>query len=211
MKKRTIKRNILSVLAVLVMLMAMLLTACGSSQAATTTPETETTEVENVKEEVTEPAVVEEVVETESTAEPTTEPETEDSKYPGIDMESTLPGLEWLATLDEIVDEPLIVVYNDDTNKKVIVKEGDEVEFSRSSDVLALYTPNNETMTAMAISGRFNKSWEGGNELPDSTTSKREIKCKKESISSDSEEKCSADIMINGELKQYWFVLKFVD
>ena len=73
------------------------------------------------------------------------------------------------------------------------------------------YTPNNETMTGMAISGRFNKSWEGGNELPDSTTSKRVIKCKKESISSDSEEKCSADIMINGELKQYGFVLKFVD
>ena len=47
--------------------------------------------------------------------------------------------------------------------------------------------------------------------MPDSTTSKREIKCKKGSISDDSEEKCSADIMINGELKQYWFVLKFVD
>lgn len=214
MKTKTIKRRtILSVLLVFTMLMATILTACGSSQAAVPTSETETTEVENVKEEVTEPTesvepeVAEEVVETE----PTTEPETEDSKYPGIDMESTLPGLEWLATLDEIVDEPLIVVYNDDTNKKVIVREGDEVEFSKSSDVLALYTPNNETMTAMAISGRFNKSWEGGNELPDSTTSKREIKCKKESISSDSEEKCSADIMINGELKQYWFVLKFVD
>lgn len=214
MKTKTIKRkNILSVLAVLVMLMAMILTACGSSQAAAPTPETETTEVENAKEEVTEPAesvepeVAEEVVETE----PTTEPETEDSKYPGIDMESTLPGLEWLATLDEIVDEPLIVVYNDDTNKKVIVKEGDEVEFSRSSDVLALYTPNNETMTAMTISGKFNKDWIGSNELPDSTTSKRVIMCKKGSISGDSEEECGADVMINGELQRYKFVLKFVD
>ena len=208
MKKRTIKRNILSVLAVLVMLMATLLTACSNQSAAAPAKEEatevkeDTAEVEQVKEEIAEP---------EPTAEPTPEPEIEDSKYPGIDMESTLPGLEWLATLDEIVDEPLIVVYNDETNKKVIVNEGDEVEFSKSSDVLALYTPNNETMTAMAISGRFNKSWEGGNELPDSTISKRVIKCKKESISSDSEEKCSADIMINGELKQYWFVLKFVD
>lgn len=212
MKKRTINRNILSVLVVMIMLMATLLTACSSGQA-TETPETETTEVENVKEEVTEPAesvepeVAEEVVETE----PTTEPETEDSKYPGIDMESTLPGLEWLATLDEIVDEPLIVVYNDDTNKKVIVKEGDEVEFSRSSDVLALYTPNNETMTAMTISGKFNKDWIGSNELPDSTTSKRVIMCKKGSISGDSEEECGADVMINGELQRYKFVLKFVD
>lgn len=209
MKKRTIKRSILSALVVTIMLMAALLTACSSGQATETPAKEETTKAE-VTEETAE-VEQEEVATPEPTEEPTPEPEVEDSKYPGIDMESTLPGLEWLASLDEIVEEPLIVVYNDETNKKVIVNEGDEVEFSRSSDVLALYTPNNETMTAMTISGRFNKSWEGGNELPDSTTSKREIKCKKESISSDSEEKCSADIMINGELKQYWFVLKFVD
>ena len=151
MKKRTIKRNILSVLAVLVMLMAMLLTACGSSQAAAPTPETETTEVENVKEEVTEPAesvepeVAEEVVETEPTAEPTPEPVVEDSKYPGIDMESTLPGLEWLDTFDGIITEPKLVIFNDETNKKVIVEEGERVEFSLT-DTLAVYVPtDNET------------------------------------------------------------------
>ena len=208
MKKKTIRRNTLKVLVVLVMLMAMLLTACSSGKTDVAPASEETSaaeadkEAEQVKEEAAEP---------EPTAEPTPEPTPEAVVYEGIDMESTLPGLEWMATFDEIVNEPLIVVYNDDTNKKVIVNEGDEVEFSKSSDVLALYTPNNETMTAMAISGRFNKSWEGGNELPDSTISKRVIKCKKESISSDSEEKCSADIMINGELKQYCFVLKFVD
>ena len=214
MKTKTIKRkNILSVLAVLVMLMAMLLTACGSSQAAAPTPETETTEVENAKEEVTEPAestepeVAEEVVETEPTAEPTPEPVV----YEGIDTESTLPGLEWLATLDEIVDEPLIVVYNDDTNKKVIVNEGDEVEFSKSNDVLALYSPNNETMTVMGLPGGFNEYWEGSNELSDSTTSKRAITCVRGATSSDSKQKCTAEAMINGELKQYRFILKFVD
>lgn len=210
MKKKAFKRkrNILNVLAVLVMLMAMLLTACSSSKtdAAPASEETSAAEADKEAEQVKE-----EAAEPEPTAEPTPEPTPEAVVYEGIDMESTLPGLEWMATFDEIVNEPLIVVYNDDTNKKVIVKEGDEVEFSKSSDVLALYTPNNETMTAMTISGKFNKYWQGSNELPDSTTSKREIKCKKESISSDSEEKCSADIMINGELKQYWFVLKFVD
>ena len=152
MKTKTIKRkNILSVLAVLVMLMAMLLTACGSSQAATPTPETETTEVENAKEEVTElaestePEVAEEVVETEPTAEPTPEPVVEDSKYPGIDMESTLPGLEWLDTFDGIITEPKLVVFNDETNKKVIVEEGERVEFSLT-DTLAVYVPSdNET------------------------------------------------------------------
>lgn len=216
MKTKTIKRkNILSVLAVLVMLMAMLLTACGSSQAAAPTPETETTEVENAKEEVTEPAestepeVAEEVVETEPTAEPTPEPVV----YEGIDTESTLPGLEWLATLDEIVDEQLIVVYNDETNKKVIVNEGDEVEFSRSSDVLALYTPNAETMPIIGLEtgGGFKEEWEGGTELPDVITSKRRIKCERGALSSESEQKCTAVIMINEELKQYEFVLKLVD
>lgn len=219
MRSKTIKKrsNILSVLVVFAMLMATILTACGSSKEAAPTPETETTEVENVKEEVTEtaesaePEVVEEVVETEPTAEPTPEPVVEDSKYPSIDMESTLPGLEWLASLDEIVEEPLIVVYNDETNKKVIVNEGDEVEFSRSSDVLALYSPNNETMAVGGLPGGFNEYWQGSNELPDSTTSKRAIACVRGATSSDSKQKCTAGVIINGELKEYRFVLKFVD
>lgn len=143
--------------------------------------------------------------------EPAPESKAEDSKYPGIDMESTLPGLEWLASLDEIVEEPLIVVYNDETNKKVIVNEGDEVEFSRSSDVLALYSPNNETMAVGGLPGGFNEYWQGSNELPDSTTSKRAIACVRGATSSDSKQKCTAGVIINGELKEYRFVLKFVD
>lgn len=219
MKTKTIKRkNILSVLAVLVMLMAMLLTACGSSQAATPTPETETTEVENVKEEVTEPAestepeVAEEVVETEPTAEPTPEPEVEDSKYPGIDMESTLPGLEWIATFDEIdVDEPIIVVYNDETNKKVIVNEGDEVEFSKTKDTIAFYTPNSEIINPWCEPGGFNESWLGSTELPDAVSSTRRIGCKKGVTSNDTELKCTLIAECNGEEKEYHFVLKLVD
>lgn len=210
MKKETMKRNTLSVLVVCIMHMATLLTACSSGQAAATPANEEATKAE-VTEEAPAVEQAEEVATPEPTAEPTPEPEVENSKYSDIDMESTLPGLEWLATLDEIVDEPLVVVYNDETNKKLIVQEGDEVEFSRLNDVLALYTPNNETMTIMTLSGWFDYSWEGGNKLPDSMTSKRRIMCKRGETSSDSEQKCSADIMLNGELKQYEFVLKFVD
>ena len=137
MKKKTIRRNTLKVLVVLVMLMAMLLTACSSGKTDVAPASEETSAVEADKE--TE-QVKEEAAEPEPTAEPTPEPTSEAVVYEGIDMESTLPGLEWMATFDEIVNEPLIVVYNDDTNKKVIVKEGDEVEFSRSNDVLALYS-----------------------------------------------------------------------
>ena len=209
MKKKTIRRNTLNVLAVLVMLMAMLLTACssGKTDAAPASEETSAAEADKETEQVKE-----EAAEPEPTAEPTPEPTSEAVVYEGIDMESTLPGLEWMATFDELdVKEPIIVVYNDDTNKKVIVSEGDEVEFSKSSDVLALYTPNNETMTAMGLPGEFNEYWEGGNELPDSTTSKRAITCVRGATSNDSEQKCTAEAMINGELKQYRFVLKFVD
>ena len=212
MKKKTIRRNTLKVLAVLVMLMAMLLTACSSGKTDVAPASEETSaaeadkETEQVKEEAAEPEPT-----AEPTSEPTPEPTPEAVVYEGIDMESTLPGLEWMATFDEIVNEPLIVVYNDDTNKKVIVNEGDEVEFSRSNDVLALYTPNNETMTVMGLPGEFNEYWEGGNELPDSTTSKRAITCVRGATSNDSEQKCTAEAMINGELQRYKFVLKFVD
>ena len=204
---KTKRKNILSVLAVLVMLMATLLTACSSAAAPAKEEATEVTEetaeVEQVEEEVATP---------EPTEEPTPEPEVEDSKYPGIDMESTLPGLEWIATFDEIdVDEPIIVVYNDDTNKKVIVNEGDEVEFSKTKDTLAFYTPNSETIQIAIIPGGFNESWEGGNELPDSLDSTRRIVCSKGVTLSESKLKCTLTAIINEEMKDYRFVLKFVD
>ena len=144
MKKRTIKRNILSVLVVMIMLMATLLTACSSGQATETPAKEETTKAE-VTEETAEVEQADEVATPEPTEEPTPEPEVEDSKYPGIDMESTLPGIEWLDTFDGIITEPKLVVFNDETNKKVIVEEGERVEFSLT-DTLAVYVPtDNET------------------------------------------------------------------
>ena len=210
MKKRTIKRNILSVLAVLVMLMATLLTACSNQSAAAAPAKEEVTEVKEDTAEVEQ--VKEEVAEPEPTAEPTPEPEVEDSKYPGIDMESTLPGLEWIATFDEIdVDEPIIVVYNDETNKKVIVNEGDKVEFSKSSDILAIYTPNMETINVWATPGGFNKKWAGDSELSDALTTTRSIICSKGVTLSDSKLECVVMAECNGEEKEYNFVLEFVD
>ena len=144
MKKRTIKRNILSVLVVMIMLMATLITACSSGQATETPAKEETTKAE-VTEETAEVEQAEEVATPEPTEEPTPEPEVEDSKYPGLDLESTLPGIEWLDTFDGIITEPKLVVFNDETNKKVIVEEGERVEFSLT-DTLAVYVPtDNET------------------------------------------------------------------
>lgn len=139
------RKSFLIVVTIMIMFMAMLLTACGSSKEVAPASEAETTEAENVKEEVTEPAesaepeVVEEVVETEPTAEPTPEPVV----YEGIDMESTLSGEEWIATFDGIITEPKLVVFNDETNKKVIVENGQEVDFE-STDKLSIYVPKGE-------------------------------------------------------------------
>ena len=211
MKTTNKRKNILSVLVVLVMLMATLLTACGSNKATAPSNDAETTKVETAQAEETDPAApaeVEEVTEVEPTAEPTPE----DTKYAGIDMESTLPGLEWIATFDNIaVDEPIIVVYNDETNKKVIVQEGDEVEFSKSSDILAFYTPDQDTITIVATPGGFDRFWDGESELPDSETSSRRIDCKKGVNTSDSIQYCSLIAQLNGETKEYKFMLKFVE
>ena len=141
MKKRTIKRNILSVLVVMIMIMATLLTACSSGQATETPAKEETTKAE-VTEETAEVEQTEEIATPEPTEEPTPEPEptSEPVVYEGIDMESTLPGAEWIATFNGIITEPKFVIFNDDTNKKVIVENGQEVEFS-DTDVLAVFFP----------------------------------------------------------------------
>lgn len=136
MKKKTNKRRVfLSVLLVMVMIVATLLAACSSGQATTTPANEETTKAE-VKEEALEVEQVEEV----TTAEPTEEPTPEPSPVPTPDLESTLPGIEWIQTFDGIIDEPKLVVFNDSTNKKVILEELQEVEFY-DDDTLAVYIP----------------------------------------------------------------------
>ena len=142
MKKRTIKRNILSVLVVMIMLMATLLTACSSNKAVAPSNDAETTKVETAQAEETEPAEtteVEEITEVEPTADPTSEPVV----YEGIDMESTLPGAEWMETFNGIIEEPKFVIFNDETNKKVILENGQEAEIS-STDTFSRYCPRDK-------------------------------------------------------------------
>ncbi len=139
-KTKRMRKHTLALLTVMVMLMATLLTACGSNQAAAPSTETETTKVETAKAEETEsvaPVETEEIVE--STAEETT-PTPEPVVYEGIDMESTLPGTEWIKTFDGVIEEPKMVIFNDETNKKVIVENGQKVEFSEGDNLL-IYTP----------------------------------------------------------------------
>lgn len=136
MKKKTIKRkSILSVLVLLIIFIVILIKAYSSGQesiksAKVDTAKTETT-VDTVKEERTEEI---------TTPEPTIEPTPEPTPVPTPDTESTLPGVEWIKTFDGIIDEPKLVVFNDSTNKKVILEELEEVEFY-DDDTLAVYIP----------------------------------------------------------------------
>lgn len=145
MKKRTIKRSILSALVVTIMLMAALLTACSSGQVTEIPAKEETTKAEVTEE--TNEAEQEEVATPEPTEEPTPEPEPEPTPepvvYEGIDMESTLPGAEWIATFNGVITDPKFVIFNDDTNKKIIVEDGQDVEFS-DTDTLAVFIPTDK-------------------------------------------------------------------
>lgn len=76
-------------------------------------------------------------------AEPETTEETQTDPYAGIDMESTLSGVDWIKTFDGIITEPKLVVFNDATNKKIILEEFQEVEFA-DDDTLAVYIPEND-------------------------------------------------------------------
>ena len=125
-----------------VITLIMTSTFVGCSSTAALVKETKETEAMVVKEETVEVAEVKEV-EAEPTPEPTPEPIpeaiTEETRT--IDMESTLPGKDWLKTFKGIVEEPIFVVFNDETNKKVMVEIGGKV-FIEEGDFLALYNPN---------------------------------------------------------------------
>lgn len=142
-KTKNIKRrNNLILLAAMISLLSLLLVGC-SSEAAT---EPIKSEVEaEVKEEAQK---VEEVVEVPEEAavekpiveETVVEEKAEDLYIPeGIDMESTLPGEEWVASFVGKVAEPVVVIYNDNTGRKEVVQAGSEVTVNPDEDTIAVY------------------------------------------------------------------------
>ena len=142
---KILHKKTLALLIVMVMLMATLLTACGSGKETNTSTTEDTTNVEATKEaEPAETTETEEVAEVEPAVdEPIAEPTPEPVVYEGIDMESTLPGLEWIETLNGVINEPKLVIFNDEINKKVIVENGQKIEFS-NNDILTIYFPKDK-------------------------------------------------------------------
>lgn len=147
---------------ILIAMALMLVSGCGNtdSSAEKNVQENlsleETSNVTNNKSEEMEEATPEPT--SEPTPEPTPEPTAEPVVYEGIDMESTLPGDEWIATsFPGIIDTPKLVVYNDTTNKKVIVEEGQAVEFAKN-DILAIYVPEGTGITKIPDLDNMNKA-----------------------------------------------------
>ncbi len=146
------KRKRLVVIGTLMLLFNLVLTACGSF-TETTANTTKNAEEQKVEEATTE-MEAEEVTETVAETEEVVAEEITPVVYDGIDMESTLPGIEWIETFVGIIDEPKIVAFNDATNKKVIVEEGQTVEFEET-DTMAVYIPDGvEWEAGKAIIGR---------------------------------------------------------
>ena len=109
--------------------------------------------VEVAEEAVAEPTVAE-------TVEETTE---ERPVYEGIDMESTLPGEEWIKTFDGVITEPKVVILNDETGRKQIVEDGDKVTINPDTDYIGVYLPGDAqranhskaVRTVSSVSGEF--------------------------------------------------------
>ena len=134
------------------------ITGCGNSEPVAekseinvAQPETNTEESTEVTVEDTTPETIEETESAEAPEEEPAEAEAASTEeeveieepvvYEGIDMESTLPGVEWIETsFPGIIDTPKLVVFNDATNRKTIIEDGQTVVFHKD-DVLAIYSP----------------------------------------------------------------------
>lgn len=81
----------------------------------------------------------------EATPEPIEQPVVEATPepivYEGIDMESDLPGEEWVLTFVDVIEEPKIVVFSDETGRKEIFENDCIVKFNPDTDRIGVYLP----------------------------------------------------------------------
>lgn len=75
----------------------------------------------------------------------TEETESEEESYyipEGVDLESNLSGEEWIKSFIGVVNEPVVVIYNDVTGRKDIVHDGDKIHVNPDEDWMGMYYPN---------------------------------------------------------------------
>ena len=114
---------------ILLILLCTMLAGCGDK--ASEADVVETSEVEMVEQEA------------ETIADEETIEEDMSGNSSSIDVNSTLKGEEWIRSFVGKVEEPVVVVYNDRTNRKEVVEPNSEVKMS-TEDVCAVYHPKSQ-------------------------------------------------------------------
>ena len=126
--------------SVLVMLLCVMLAGCGNK--ASKTDIVETSEVEVLAQETEEYTEPESMAEETTVEETSTEEIVEEIYIPeGIDMNSTLPGKQWLESFVGNVEEAVVVVFSDETGRKEVVQANSEVTFNPDKDKFGIYLP----------------------------------------------------------------------
>jgi len=135
-----LKRNRKHAVILTTILALLMLAGCSSATTEDVKEEVLTTvQAENV--EVEKETEVQEVESTEEVVEPQADiPE-------GIDLESDLPGEEWLKSFSSTVSEPVVVIYNDVTGRKEVIQQDSEIYVNTKEDFIAVCFPEGYSVT----------------------------------------------------------------
>lgn len=133
------KKNKKIYLIMLAMVLCLGLMACSKEESVASEVEPTETGIKTSMEEVEN--IAGKVEEASIGGESTVEDAEDAALYipEGIDVESTLPGEEWVASFVGKVNEPVVVIYNDDTGRKEVVQAGSEVIVNPDEDIIAIY------------------------------------------------------------------------
>jgi len=137
-------------LIIMTLMVSLILIGCGSkatTETVKTEPEAVVKEEAPKVEEVVETKVSEEaaVAEEPIVEETVVEEPAEEIYIPEvIDMESTLPGEEWVASFVGNVAEPVVVIFNDNSGRKEVVQANSEVTINPDEDIIVVYMNEEE-------------------------------------------------------------------
>lgn len=120
-------------------ILVLMLAGCSSAKTEEVKEEPVVTvqeEVNEVKQETEVETVAQEVAEIESTE---VEEEPEATVPEGVDLESELPGEEWIKSFIGKVNEPVVVVYSDVTGRKEVIHDGDKIHINPDEDMVGVF------------------------------------------------------------------------
>ncbi|MBP3604115.1 MAG: hypothetical protein J6J79_08220 [Lachnospiraceae bacterium] len=92
--------------------------------------------VEKLKEDNSESSIIEDSLKMEAAK--------ENDIPKGVDIESTLPGEQWLESFVGIVEEPIVVIFNDNTGRKEVVQANSTVTVNPDEDKIGIYLPEHK-------------------------------------------------------------------